>query len=348
MRRPQPISSYRVTKGRVMKTIFPLLLVFALLVLAEGSARGQQPPELPRIGVLSQGAASTPRRQRDREAFEQELQKLGYVEGKTIVIEYQYGRRPDLLSELAADLVRLKVSLVVTSTAPVAKIAMNATKTIPIVMVNGGGNPVDRGLVESLRRPGGNVTGLYGRVKGLYGKRMELLIETFPSVSRVAVLFRRSRRRPRSGKAKIREFRKVAKALGVDIRPVLIRRPNELQKGFSNIRAVPPDALITLLPGLTRYAKQIAAFAIENRLPSMYESRLFVKQGGLMSFGLDWPATWRRAAGYVDKILKGADPATLPVEPPPRVELVINLKTARKIGVTIPPGVLMRADEVIK
>ncbi len=347
MRRPQPISSYRVTKGRVMRTSIPLLVVVVLLALAEGSARGQQPPELPRIGVLSGGAASTPGGQRDREAFLQELRKLGYIEEKTIVIEYQSGRRPDLLSELAADLVRLKVSVIVTSNPPITKIAMNATKTIPIVMVNGGGNPVDRGLVESLARPGGNVTGLSSYVDGLASKQMELFIETFPSVSRVTVLFRR-RRGARAGKAKIREFRQVAKALGVDIRPVLIRRPNELQKGFFNIRAVPPDALITLMPGLTRYAKQIAAFAIENRLPSMYESRLFVKQGGLMSFGLDSPATWRRAAGYVDKILKGADPATIPVEPPPRVELVINLKTARQIGVKIPPEILMQAHEVLK
>ena len=276
------------------------------------------------------------------------MQKLGYIEGKTIVIEYKYGRRRALLSELAADLVRRKVSIIVTSGPTPTKIAMNATKTIPIVMVSGGGNPIDRGLVESLARPGGNVTGLYGRVKGLHGKRMELLIEAFPSVSRVAVLFRRSRRGGRTGKAKIRVFWKVAKALGVDIRPVRIRSPDELQKVFYNIRAVAPDALITLQPGLTRYAKQIAAFAIENRLPSMYESRLFVKQGGLMSFGLDWPASWRRAAGYVDKILKGANPATIPVEPPPRVELVINLKTARQIGVKIPPQILMQAHEVIK
>ena len=334
-------------EGGAIKTSIPLLVVVVLLALAEGSASGQQPPELPRIGVLSLGAASTPRLQRHREAFLQELRKLGYVEGKTIVIEYRYGRRPDLLSELAADLVRLKVSIIVTSIPPITKIAMNATKTIPIVMVNGGGNPVDRGLVESLARPGGNATGLSSYVDGLASKQMELFIEAFPSVSRVAVLFRR-RRGARSGKAKIREFRQVAKALDVDIRPVLIRRPNELQKGFANIRVVPTDALITLLPGLTRYAKQIAAFAIENRLPSMYESRLFVKQGGLMSFGLDSPATWRRAAGYVDKILKGADSATIPVEPPPRVELVINLKTARQIGVKIPPEILMQAHKVIK
>ncbi len=334
-------------EGGAIKTSIPLLVVVVLLALAEGSASGQQPPELPRIGVLSLGAASTPRLQRHREAFLQELRKLGYVEGKTIVIEYRYGRRPDLLSELAADLVRLKVSIIVTSIPPITKIAMNATKTIPIVMVNGGGNPVGRGLVESLVRPGGNVTGLSSAFKGLHSKKMEIFIETFPSVSRVAVLFRR-RRDPRSGKAKIREFRQVAKALDVDILPILIRSSDELQKGFYNIRAVNPDALITLLPGLTPYAKQITEFANENRLPSMYESRLFVKQGGLMSFGLDWPASWRRAAVYVDKILKGANPATIPVERPPRFELVINLKTARRIGVKIPPEILLEAHEVIK
>ncbi len=225
---------------------------------------------------------------------------------------------------------------------------MKATKTIPIVMVHGGGDPVGRGLVESLRRPGGNVTGLSSAFKGLHSKRMELFIETFPSVSRVAVLFRRRKGAPRSGKAKMREFRQVAKAQDVDILPILIRSSDELQKGFYNIRAVNPDALITLLPGLTPYAKQIAAFANENRLPSMYESSLFVKQGGLLSFGVDFPASWRRAAVYVDKILKGADPATIPVEQPPQLELVINLKTAQKLGVKIPPEILLEADEIIK
>ncbi len=329
-----------------MRSLFSVLLIVTVLALDKGLATGQHPPKVPRIGVLSSGTASTPRRQRDREAFEQELQKLGYVEEKTIVIKYRYGRRR-ILSELAADLVRLKVSVIVTSAPSITKIVMNATKTIPIVMVNGGGNPVGRGLVESLRRPGGNVTGLSMAFKGLDSKVMEIFIETFHSVSRVAVLIRR-RKGARSGKAKIREFRQVAKATDVDILPVLIRSSDELQKGFYNIRAVNPDALITLRSGLTPYAKQIAAFANENRMPSMYESRLFVKQGGLMSFGVDWQASWRRAAVYVDKILKGAKPATLPVEPPPRFELVINLKTARKIGVKIPPEILLEAHEVIK
>ena len=274
------------------------------------------------------------------------MQKLGYIEGKTIVIEYKYGRRRALLSELAADLVRRKVSIIVTSGPTPTKIAMNATKTIPIVMVSGGGNPVSRGFVESLDRPGGNVTGLSMALKSSHGKMMELFIETFPSVSRVAVLFRR--RRARSGKSTLRQFREVAKALDVNIQSVLIRSTDELQKGFYNIRAVHPDALISLRSGLTRYAKQIAAFAIENRLPSMYESRLFVKQRGLMSFGVDWQASWRRAAVYVDKILKGAKPATLPVEPPPRFELVINLKTAWKLGVKIPPEILLEANEIIR
>ena len=329
-----------------MKTVVPLILILGSLAGVGGLAQGQKSPKIPQIGVLTSGTASTPRRQRDREAFEHELQKLGYVEGKTIVIKYHYGRRRELLSEPAAELVRLKVSVIVTSAPSITKIAMNATKTIPIVMVSGGGNPVGRGLVESLRRPGGNVTGLSMSLQNSHGKMMELFIETFPSVSRIAVLFRR--RRARSGKSTLRQFREVAKALDVDIRPVLIRSSDELQKGFSNIRAVHPDALITLRSGLTPYAKQIAAFAIENRLPSMYESRLFVKQGGLMSYGVDWPASWRRAAVYVDKILKGANPAILPVEPPPRFELVINLKTAQKIGVTIPPEILLEANKIIK
>ncbi len=329
-----------------MRSLLSLVLIVAVLAFGGIPATGQLTPQVPRIGVLSSGAASTPRRQRDRQAFEHELQKLGYVEEKTIVIKYHYGSRR-ILSEFAADLVRLKVSVIVTSAPSITKIAMNATKTIPIVMVSGGGNPVGRGLVESLVRPGGNVTGLSSAFKGLHSKAMEIFIETFPSVSRVAVLFRR-RRDPRSGKGKIREFQQVAKALDVDILPILIRSSDELQKGFYNIRAVNPDALITLLPGLTPYAKQITEFANENRLPSMYESRLFVKQGGLMSFGLDWPASWRRAAVYVDKILKGANPATIPVERPPRFELVINLKTARRIGVKIPPEILLEANEIIR
>jgi len=204
-----------------MRPPLPLILIITALTLGEGIATGQQPPKVPQIGVLTSGTASTPRRQRERQAFEHELQKLGYVEGKTIVIKYHYGRRRELLSEPAAELVRLKVSVIVTSAPSITKIAMNATKTIPIVMVSGGGNPVGRGLVESLRRPGGNVTGLSMSLQNSHGKMMELFIETFPSVSRIAVLFRR--RRARSGKSTLRQFREVAKALDVNIQPVLIR-----------------------------------------------------------------------------------------------------------------------------
>jgi len=326
-----------------MRTSIPLLVVVVLLALAEGTARAQDLSKVPRIGIVATGSAKHYRSQASDHAFLRGLEELGYIEGKNVVIEKRYaGGTRDLLPQLAAELVRLKVSVIVAYGPIATRSAMKATKKIPIVMV-GGGKPVTRGLVDSLVRPGGNVTGLASYVKGLNGKQMELLKESFPRISRVTLLNGGARKR------RIKKHQTAGKGLGLDVQIVTIHRSEGIEGAFAEVMATRPDALFAVRSKLIiRYAKEIADLAVKNRLPSMYQSKRFVNAGGLMSYGPDYASIYRRAADYVDKILKGANPATLPVEPPPKLEFIINLKTARKIGVTIPPGVLMRADEVIK
>ncbi|HEV8342653.1 MAG TPA: ABC transporter substrate-binding protein [Candidatus Binatia bacterium] len=318
-----------------MRTLIALLLIVSFLALAEQSARAQRPTQVPRIGILGSGPAFVAE-------FLQELRQLGYIEGKNIIVEYRFPKgNIELLPELAADLVRLKVSVIVASSPTASGPAIKATKTIPIVMV-GGGDPVSRGFVESLSLPGGNVTGLSSDARGLDGKRLELLKETFPGIARVALL------NPRRRKVSVDNYALAAKELGVDLETVDVQSPAEFARAFSKITLMSSDALITMREVLSiRHAQQITEFALKKRLPAMYESEEFVKAGGLMSYGVNYRALWRRAAVYVDKILKGANPAVLPVEPP-QFEFVINLQTAKKIGRTIPPEILLEANEVIK
>jgi putative ABC transport system substrate-binding protein len=277
------------------------------------------------------------------------LHELGYIEGRNIAIEYRYaeGKR-DRYPELAAELVRLKVDIiVVTGADTVIRAAKNATKTIPIVMVGRGIDPVEAGLVESLARPGGNVTGLTSLTAELGGKRLELLKQAAPKVARVAVLYDPTAPGPVH---QLKEDLPVAaRALGLTIQPWEVRDANGFEKVFAALNKQRPDGLY--VPGGSLMAanrKRIAVFALKSRLPSMYYTREFVEAGGLMSYGADLADSYRRVAYYVDKILKGAKPGDLPVEQPTKFEFVINLQAAKQIGLTIPPNVLVRADRVIK
>ena len=310
-------------------------------------ATAQQPKKVSRIGYLSAG---DPARESTRsEAIRLALRELGYIEGQNIAIEYRYaeGKR-DRFPELAAELVRLKVDIIVVAGGDgLVRAAKNATKTIPIVMVGTGADPVEAGLVESLARPGGNVTGLTNLTRELGGKRLELLKEAVPKVARVAVLY------DPANPASVLEVKEVlpvaARALGLTIQPWEVRAADDFEKVFAALNKQRPDGLYVLAgPLMSANQKRIAGFALKSRLPSMYGNREAVDAGGLMSYGADLADSYRRVAIYVDKILKGAKPADLPVEQPTKFELVINLKTAKQIGVTIPQRVLGRADKVIR
>jgi len=310
-------------------------------------AQAQQPKKVPRIGYLSpfDPVAESTR----SEATRQALRELGYIEGQSIAIEYRYSEgKVNRFRELAAELVRLKVDIIVVSGGDrLILAAKNATKTIPIVMTGGGLDPVEAGLVESLARPGGNVTGITNLNPELGGKRLELLKEAVSKVARVAVLY------DPTGPSNVREVKEVlpvaARALKLIIQPWEIRAADDFDRVFAAMREERPDGLfVTGGPLLNANLKRIADFALKNRLPSMYERREAVHAGGLMYYGANQADSYRRVAIYVDKILKGAKPADLPVEQPTKFELVINLKTAKQIGLTIPPNVLARADKVIK
>ena len=278
------------------------------------------------------------------------LRELGYIEGQNIAIEYRYSeRKPDRYPELVAELVRLKVDIIVVSGGVgTVRAAKNATKTIPIVMTGGGIDPVEAGLVESLARPGGNVTGITNLTGELGGKRLELLKEAVPKLARVAVLYDPAALSP------VHEVKEVlpadAHALKLTIQPWEIRAVDDFEKVFAALNKQRPDGLYALTAGpvMRPNQKRIVGFALKSRLPSTYTGRASVEAGGLMSYGRDVADGYRRVAIYVDKILKGAKPADLPVEQPTKFELVINLKTAKQIGVNIPQSLLYRADKVIK
>jgi putative ABC transport system substrate-binding protein len=324
------------------------LSVIAFVIVMTGAvAQAQQPKKVPRIGYLLAGDPTTESIR--FEAIRQGLRELGYIEGQNIAIEYRYaeGKR-DRLAELAAELVRLKIDIIVVAGGDqVIQAAKNATKTIPIVMVGGGLDPVEAGLVESLARPGGNVTGLTILNTELGDKRLELLKEAVPKAARVAVLY------DPAGRASVLEVKEVlpgaGRALGVTVRSWEVRAAADFARVFVAVNKERPDGLYVLGgPVMTANGKRIADFAIKNSLPSVYSRREAVDAGGLMYYGADLGDSYRRVAIYIDKILKGAKPADLPVEQPTKFELVINAKTARQIGLTIPQSMLYRADKVIK
>jgi putative tryptophan/tyrosine transport system substrate-binding protein len=330
------------------KAAVPSILVVVVLLAVGVTAEAQQPKKVTRIGYLSN---TDPARESARsEAIRLALRELGYIEGQNIAIEYRYSEgKADRALELAAELARLKVDIIVAAGGPTwVQAAKNATKTIPIVMVGAGADPVEAGLVESLARPGGNVTGITLLNTELGGKRLELLKETVPKLARVAVLY------DPVNPVTVLESKEVlpvaARALGLTLQPWEVRAADDFERVFVALRKERPDGLHVAGGGplLRTNPKRIADFALKSRLPSMYQSREFVDAGGLMSYGVDLADGYRRVAYYVDRILKGAKPADLPIEQPTKFELVINLKTAKALGLTIPPVVMMRAEKVIK
>jgi putative tryptophan/tyrosine transport system substrate-binding protein len=325
------------------KKVICLALSAILLALALPT-QAQQPKKVPRIGVMwlySPDIASP-----FSEAFRQGLRGLGYIEGQNIALEERWAEgRYDRLPSLAAELVRLNVDIIVTASTQAAQAGQQATRSIPIVMTVVS-DPVESGLVGSLARPGGNVTGLSLMHPDLSGKRLELLKEVIPKLSRVAVLSNLSN--PIIPPL-LRETEAAARALGVQLQVVEVRGPTELDSAFSVITRDRAGALVVLPDGIFQNERRrIAALAAKGRLPAMYAWREAVDAGGLMAYGASLPDIFRRAAVYVDKILKGTKPADLPVEQPTKFELVINLNAAKQIGLTIRPNVLARADKVIK
>lgn len=302
------------------------------------AANSQQLGKMPRVGVLSPSADFF------LNSFRQGLREFDYVEGRNISLEYRSAEgKADRLPDLAAELVRLKVNVIVAITSLGVRAAKQATSSIPIVM-GGVDDAVEQGFVASLARPGGNITGISSLNPELSDKRLELLKEAFPKVSRVAVL-----REAVGGASSLRATIEAARVLGVHLQMLELRDPNELDSAFAAMTRERADAL-DVLPGLmiTGYMQQIVDLTGKARLPAILPDGQFVESGGLMSYGPSLPEMYRRTATYVDKILKGTKPADLPVEQPTKFELIINLKAAKQIGVTIPQSVLYRADNVIK
>jgi putative ABC transport system substrate-binding protein len=315
-------------------------VLFALCV----PAWAQQSGKLPQVGVLlalPHAAIS------DRiKAFREGLSELGYIEGKTLVVEYRYADgKSERLPDLATELSRLKVNVIVTGGPTATRPAKKATSTIPIVMAQDT-DPVGNGFVASLARPGGNITGLSNYHPDLSGKQLELLKEIVPGIVRVAVL--ENSKEPGNAQA-LKETKLAGAALKLNLQYLDVRDPQDIETAFHAATKQRADALLVLSsPIATSHRKQVARLAIKNRLPTMYQVSESVEAGGLLTYGVSTADLWRRSATYVDKILKGAKPAELPVEQPIKFELVINLKTAKQIGLTIPPNVLARADRVIR
>jgi putative ABC transport system substrate-binding protein len=317
-----------------------VIWLLATVLLATVHLADAQQAKVPRIGWLMVNSSQR------SEAFRQGLRELGYVEGKNIVIEMRnVESKVDRLPELAAELVRLRVDLIVALEPPATLAAKDATKTIPIVM-RSTDDPVEAGFVASLARPSGNITGVSSVSSELYGKRLELLKEVIPRLSRVAVLWN-----PDFPAAPVnfKEMETAAKPFGLHLQSMEAQRPGDFASAFKTATAKHAQAVITLRnPLIVSERKRIVDLAIKSRLPVIYDDRDFVEAGGLMSYGTNLVDLYRRAATYVDKILKGAKPADLPVEQPTKFELIINLKAAQQIGLTIPPNVLARADRVIR
>ena len=322
--------------------------VLALLALGAAplAAEAQQAAKVARIGHLSPNLAASPHL---RDAFLQGLRDLGYVEGRNLVIEYRDAEgKYDRFPALAAELVALKVDVLVAANSLAALAAKQATRTLPIVFAFAV-DPVTDGLVISLARPGGNVTGLSTLLAELVGKRLELLKQAVPGVSRVAVLWQPGAQGERTEKDMLKEADVAARVVGVRLQIVEVRGPADFDRAFSDMTRARAGALTVLGSSMfVSERRRLVDLAAKNRLPAVYPQTEYVDVGGLMAYGPNAADMFRRAATYVDKILKGAKPGDLPVEQPTRFELVINLKTAKALGLTIPQSVLSRADEVIR
>ncbi len=327
------------------RTAIQRLAIFFLTTAS--LAQAQQPKKVFRIGYLSEKELA--RESARSEAIRQALRERGYIEGQNIAIEYRYAEdKRDRFPDVAADMVRLKVDVIVAAGgAGLIRAAMNATKTIPIIMVGAGSDPVEAGLVESIAHPGGNVTGVTNLTGKLGGKRLELLKEAVPKSARVAVLYEPA---TRSSVVELKEvLPEAARALRLTIQPWEVRGADDFEKVFAAMRKQRPDGIyVSPGPLMNANQKRIIGFALKSRLPSVYNSGDAVAAGALMSYGANLAESNRRVAYYVDRILKGAKPADLPVEQPMKFELVINLKTAKQIGLTIPQWTLQKADKVIR
>jgi putative tryptophan/tyrosine transport system substrate-binding protein len=321
-----------------------IVFVLSIVILASAHLAQAQQAKVPRIGYLSATSPSTLAGRTD--ALRQGLRELGYVEPKNLVIEWRFAEgKPDRLPSLAAELVRLKVDVIVTGGPSATRSAKEATITIPIVMTQDS-DPVSSGFVASLARPGGNITGLSTLAPELNGKRLELLKEIVPKLSRVSVLGTSTQ----PGNAQqLRETELAAGALGVKLQYLDVLGPKDIETAFRAAGKGRADAVLALAsPVLISHRTQVIDLAVKSRLPTVYDQQEYVEDGGLMTYGVSLNDLARRAATYVDKILKGAKPADLPVEQPTKFELIINLKAAKQIGLTIPSSVLARADRVIK
>jgi putative tryptophan/tyrosine transport system substrate-binding protein len=329
-------------KNLMTKKFFCIGLCAMLLALSL-SAQAQQPAGIPRIGILLPTTASfyLPR----LEAFRQRLRELGYVEGKNIVIEYRYAEgKLERLPDLAAELIQRKVGVIITA-GPAILAAKNASSTIPIIF-GAADDPVASGIVASLARPGGNITGLSLMTPDLNGKRLELLKEAFPKIARVAFLWGPGGTR---GNLTLADMEAAAKALGLQLQSLPVRGLDDFESAFARAKTEGAQALVTTVsPLINTQQRQVLDFAAKNALPAMYTASEYVEAGGLMSYAPNTSDLYRRAADFVDKILKGTKPGDIPVEQPTKFEFIVNLKTAKQIGVTIPPNVLARADRVIR
>lgn len=332
--------------SRVRKAAGLLLSIF--LLTAASPADAQQSHRIYKVGRLSAGSPSDSVSKLGYEAYHNGLRDLGWIEGSNITLENRWsGDKTDTALHFAAELVRLKVNVIVAVGSPMIQAAKRATRTIPIVMSGTGADPVAAGFVESLRRPGGNVTGLSMLSTELSGKRLELLKDIVPTLGRVAVL-----RNPEFPAVAIqsKETAAAARSLGLQLQAFEVKTPAEVEGAFSSMIKARMKGLIVFSDPvlLERHRGSIIALALKHRLPTVYPWTNYVEEGGLSSYSASLPDMHMRAATYVDKILKGAKPAELPVEQPTKFEFVINLKTAKQIGVTIPPNVLVRADRVIR
>jgi len=328
-----------------MKPKLLFCLLITVLLITAPPVEAQQAEKVYRIGLLHSAPSGVPY---FPDAFHQSMGERGYVEGKNYVLEMRARKsKPDQLSDLAADLVRLQVDIILTVGVPALLAAKEATSTIPIVMQTGS-DPVKRGIVASLAHPGGNITGVVSLSVGLNAKRLDLLTEAVPGVKRIAVLTTSQRIAAREGRV-YKELDTAAQALGVKLQILRASDAGEIDKAFLEMVEGQAGALLVMAHSqYVTHRDRIIKHAAENRLPAIYFHDTQMESGGLMSYGIQYADNYRRMAVYVDKILKGAKPADLPIEQPRKFELVINLKTAKQIGLTIPPNVLARADKVIR
>jgi len=326
-----------------------ITMVGGSILAAPRAARAQQAGKVPQIGYLAALPRSAPLFQQNRQAFLDGMRDHGYTEGRTIAIEWRFAEgRPERLPDLADELVRLKVNLIVAEATAASRAAKQATRTIPVVFI-GGADPVADGLVSSLARPGGNVTGLSAMSPELMGKRLQLLKEVAPGVTRVAVLWQPDLNSEGTVKLMSESTDAAARALAVRLQRVEARSADDLDGAFGAMTEGRADALLVWTSAMfLSERKRIVDFAAKSRIPAVYPWREAVDAGGLIGYGPSPPAVFRRAATHVDKILKGAKPGDLPVEQPTKFELVINMKTAKALGLTIPQSLLLRADEIIQ